>query len=168
MAVFFLGLLKQGTCFVTLPNEKTWVTVLGRNCTSIWKHLLCTMPDNHVWESSLLLIIICYCLFSYLYSPRASFRVIRGTFPVSMNFLSCNRRGKSVAVKESEVRLRASTVTQITFNSFVWNYCDTRFATPSNQNSPAIISWMWIGNMNMNWRLIGNYFHLTWGIHTVL
>lgn len=57
---------------------------------------------------------------------------------VSMNFLSGNRRGRSVAVKESVVRLRASTVTQITFNSCVWNYCHTRFATSPNLNSPAI------------------------------
>lgn len=57
---------------------------------------------------------------------------------VSMNFLSGNRRGRSVAVKESVVRLRASTVTQITFNSCVWNYCHTRFTALSNLNLPAI------------------------------
>lgn len=73
---------------------------------------------------------------------------------VSMNFLSCNRRGKSVAVKESVVRLRASTVTQITFNSSVWNYCDTRFATPSNLNSPAIISWI---RMFSTWKSVSSH-----------
>lgn len=124
---------------------QTWNTVLDRNCTSVWKHLLCTIPDNHMWEKNLLPFIICYCLFSFLYSPVGQFQGEKSSQVVFMSFLSRKRKKRqSVAVKELVVRLRASTVTQITFNSFVWNYSDSRFTTPFNLNSLAIISWIWM------------------------